>query len=123
MTSAPSTAQYQSRIWGIRFVWNTTWASLLGGIAWPPSPRRNEALDWGDSLPRSAPRPLLVGGRFVLYVPLAIAYLSRRLARALVLLFGITLAVFLVVHLSGDPTAPFVRPSRHRVDHGVVRVA
>jgi ABC-type dipeptide/oligopeptide/nickel transport system permease component len=52
-----------------------------------------------------------------------IAYLSRRLAWAVVLLFGITLAVFLVVHLSGDPTALYVGPEGTRQDYEMVRTA
>src|SRR6267143_1338346 len=55
--------------------------------------------------------------------PLVIAYLSRRLAWAVVLLFGITLAVFLVVHLSGDPTALYVGPEGTRQDYEMVRAA
>jgi len=61
--------------------------------------------------------------RLVLYVPLVIAYLFRRLAWALVLLFGITLAVFFVVHLSGDPTALYVGPEGTRQDYEMVRAA
>ena len=57
------------------------------------------------------------------YVPLVLGYLSRRLAWAVVLLFGITLAVFLVVHLSGDPTALYVGPEGTRQDYEIVRAA
>ena len=52
-----------------------------------------------------------------------LGYLSRRLAWAVVLLFGITLAVFLVVHLSGDPTALYVGPEGTRQDYEIVRAA
>src|SRR5262249_10419434 len=68
-------------------------------------------------------RSPLVGGRLVLDVPLVIGYLSRRLAWAILLLFGITLAVFLVVHLSGDPTALYVGPEGTQKDYEIVRAA
>ncbi len=61
--------------------------------------------------------------RVLLYVPLVLGYLSRRLAWAVVLLFGISLAVFLVVHLSGDPTALYVGPEGTRQDYEIVRAA
>jgi hypothetical protein len=38
-----------------------------------------------------------------------IGYLGQRLAWAFAVLVGISLAVFLVVHLSGDPTALYAR--------------
>src|SRR6266566_4843429 len=52
-----------------------------------------------------------------------IAYLVQRLAWALVLLVVTTLAVFLVVHLSGDPTALYVGPEGTREDYEMVRAA
>ena len=52
-----------------------------------------------------------------------IAYLVQRLAWALVLLLVTTLAVFLVVHLSGDPTALYVGPEGTRQDYEIVRAA
>jgi ABC-type dipeptide/oligopeptide/nickel transport system permease component len=52
-----------------------------------------------------------------------IAYLVQRLAWALVLLVAITLAVFVVVHLSGDPTALYVGPEGTRADYELVRAA
>ncbi len=52
-----------------------------------------------------------------------IAYLVQRLAWALVLLVVTTLAVFIVVHLSGDPTALYVGPEGTRADYEMVRAA
>jgi len=52
-----------------------------------------------------------------------IAYLVQRLAWALVLLVATTLAVFVVVHLSGDPTALYVGPEGTRADYEMVRAA
>jgi len=52
-----------------------------------------------------------------------IAYLVQRLAWALVLLVVTTLAVFVVVHLSGDPTALYVGPEGTRADYEMVRAA
>ena len=52
-----------------------------------------------------------------------IAYLVQRLAWALVLLVVTTLAVFVVVHLSGDPTALYVGPEGTRADYELVRAA
>src|SRR3989475_1911691 len=52
-----------------------------------------------------------------------IAYLVQRLAWALVLLVVTTLAVFVVVHLSGDPTALNWGPEGTRADYGLVRAA
>jgi ABC-type dipeptide/oligopeptide/nickel transport system permease component len=59
----------------------------------------------------------------VLYVPLVVGYLSRRLAWAALLLVAITLVVFLVVHLSGDPTALYVGPEGTQKDYEIVRAA
>src|SRR5207245_7815015 len=50
-------------------------------------------------------------------------YLVQRLAWALVLLVVTTLAVFVVVHLSGDPTALYVGPEGTRADYELVRAA
>jgi len=52
-----------------------------------------------------------------------IAYLVQRLAWALVLVVATTLAVFVVVHLSGDPTALYVGPEGTRADYEMVRAA
>jgi peptide/nickel transport system permease protein len=51
------------------------------------------------------------------------AYLGQRLAWALVALLGITLAVFLVVHLSGDPTALYMGPEGTKEDYEILRAA
>ena len=59
----------------------------------------------------------------MLYVPLVIGYLSRRLAWAVLLLLAITLVVFFVVHLSGDPTALYVGPEGTQKDYEIVRAA
>jgi peptide/nickel transport system permease protein len=52
-----------------------------------------------------------------------IRYLSQRFAWAGVLLLAITLAVFVVVHLSGDPTALYVGPEATKQDYEIVRAA
>jgi ABC-type dipeptide/oligopeptide/nickel transport system permease component len=52
-----------------------------------------------------------------------LGYLGRRLAWAAVVLVGITLVVFLVVHLSGDPTALYVGPEGTQKDYEIVRAA
>jgi peptide/nickel transport system permease protein len=52
-----------------------------------------------------------------------IAYLGQRLAWAAAVLLGISLAVFLVVHLSGDPAALYMGPEGTREDYEVVRRA
>ena len=52
-----------------------------------------------------------------------IAYLVQRLAWAAVLLVATTLMVFVVVHLSGDPTALYVGPEGTRADYEMVRAA
>ena len=48
---------------------------------------------------------------------------ARVFAGNLPLIAGITLAVFLVVHLSGDPTALYVGPEGTQKDYEVVRAA
>jgi peptide/nickel transport system permease protein len=50
-------------------------------------------------------------------------YLCQRVLWALVVLFGITLAVFLVVHLTGDPTALYMGPEGTRQDYEILRAA
>lgn len=55
--------------------------------------------------------------------PRVIAYLGQRLAWALAVLVGISLAVFLVVHLSGDPTALYMGPEGTRADYEILRTA
>jgi peptide/nickel transport system permease protein len=52
-----------------------------------------------------------------------IGYLGRRLCWAALVLVGITLGVFLVVHLSGDPTALYVGPEGTRADYELIRAA
>ena len=52
-----------------------------------------------------------------------IGYLGRRLGWAVVVLVGITLGVFLVVHLSGDPTALYVGPEGTKADYELIRAA
>jgi peptide/nickel transport system permease protein len=52
-----------------------------------------------------------------------ISYLVQRLAWAAVLLVATTLVVFVVVHLSGDPTALYVGPEGTRADYEMVRAA
>jgi peptide/nickel transport system permease protein len=50
-------------------------------------------------------------------------YLCQRLLWASVVLVGITLAVFLVVHLSGDPAALYMGPEGTRQDYEILRAA
>ena len=50
-------------------------------------------------------------------------YLVHRLLWAAVVLLGITLAVFLVVHLSGDPAALYMSPEGTRQDYELLRAA
>jgi len=52
-----------------------------------------------------------------------IYYLGRRLGGAGLVLVGITLAVFLVVHLSGDPAALYMGPEGTKADYELVRAA
>jgi peptide/nickel transport system permease protein len=52
-----------------------------------------------------------------------IAYLGQRLAWALAVLVGISLVVFLVVHLSGDPTALYLGPEGTQEDYAIMRAA
>jgi peptide/nickel transport system permease protein len=52
-----------------------------------------------------------------------IVYLGQRLAWALAVLVGISLGVFLVVHLSGDPTALYVGPEGTKEDYEIMRAA
>ena len=52
-----------------------------------------------------------------------IAYVGQRLAWALAVLVGISLAVFLVVHLSGDPTALYMGPEGTQADYEIMRAA
>ena len=52
-----------------------------------------------------------------------IGYLGRRLGWAVLVLVGITLGVFLVVHLSGDPTALYVGPEGTKADYELIRAA
>jgi glutathione transport system permease protein len=52
-----------------------------------------------------------------------IAYVSARLVWALLLLVALTLIVFFVAHLSGDPTALYVGPEGTRQDYEIVRAA
>jgi ABC-type dipeptide/oligopeptide/nickel transport system permease component len=52
-----------------------------------------------------------------------IGYLCQRLAWGLVVLLGLTLVVFVVVHLSGDPTALYMSPEGTRADYEVLRAA
>jgi len=52
-----------------------------------------------------------------------IGYLGRRLGWAVLVLVGITLGVFLVVHLSGDPTALYVGPEGTKADYELLRAA
>lgn len=52
-----------------------------------------------------------------------IRYLCARLVWAAVVLLGITAAVFLVVHLSGDPTALYMGPEGTREDYEILRAA
>ncbi len=50
-------------------------------------------------------------------------YLCQRILWALVVLVGITLAVFLVVHLSGDPAALYMGPEGTKQDYEILRAA
>lgn len=50
-------------------------------------------------------------------------YLCRRFLWAIVVLFGITLAAFLVVHLSGDPAALYMGPEGTKQDYEILRAA
>ena len=52
-----------------------------------------------------------------------IAYIVQRLGWALAVLVGISLAVFLVVHLSGDPTALYMGPEGTKEDYEILRRA
>src|SRR5215510_3902542 len=50
-------------------------------------------------------------------------YLCQRVLWAVVVLFGITLTVFLVVHLTGDPAALYMAPEGTRQDYEILRAA
>src|SRR5207342_531690 len=50
-------------------------------------------------------------------------YLGQRLAWAAAVLVAISLAVFLVVHLSGDPTALYLGPEGTKADYEIMRAA
>lgn len=52
-----------------------------------------------------------------------IAYLVQRLAWAAAVLVAISLSVFLVVHLSGDPTALYLGPEGTKADYDIMRAA
>jgi ABC-type dipeptide/oligopeptide/nickel transport system permease component len=52
-----------------------------------------------------------------------IAYLGQRLVWAIAVLFAISLAVFLVVHLSGDPTALYMGSEGTKEDYEILRAA
>ncbi len=52
-----------------------------------------------------------------------IRYLCRRFLWAFVVLFGITLAAFVVVHLSGDPAALYMGPEGTKQDYEILRAA
>jgi len=52
-----------------------------------------------------------------------IAYLGQRLAWAAAVLVAISLSVFLVVHLSGDPTALYLGPEGTKADYDIMRAA
>jgi peptide/nickel transport system permease protein len=52
-----------------------------------------------------------------------IAYLAQRLVWAFAVLVAISLGVFLVVHLSGDPTALYMGPEGTRDDYEILRRA
>jgi peptide/nickel transport system permease protein len=52
-----------------------------------------------------------------------IAYLGQRLAWAAAVLVAISLCVFLVVHLSGDPTALYLGPEGTKADYDIMRAA
>lgn len=55
--------------------------------------------------------------------PRVIAYLAQRLVWAFAVLVAISLGVFLVVHLSGDPTALYMGPEGTRDDYEILRRA
>ena len=65
---------------------------------------------------RPNPRTLPIARR-------VIAYLGQRLAWAVAVLVAISLAVFLVVHLSGDPTALYLGPEGTKADYEIMRAA
>ena len=52
-----------------------------------------------------------------------IRYLSQRVAWGILVLVGISVAVFVVVHLSGDPTALYMSPEGTRADYELLRAA
>jgi peptide/nickel transport system permease protein len=52
-----------------------------------------------------------------------ISYLVQRLAWAAAVLIAISLSVFLVVHLSGDPTALYLGPEGTKADYDIMRAA
>ena len=52
-----------------------------------------------------------------------IGYLGQRLLWAFAVLVAISLAVFLVVHLSGDPTALYLGPEGTKADYDIMRTA
>ena len=52
-----------------------------------------------------------------------IGYLGQRLLWAFAVLVAISLAVFLVVHLSGDPTALYLGPEGTKADYDIMRAA
>jgi peptide/nickel transport system permease protein len=52
-----------------------------------------------------------------------IGYLCQRLAWSLLVLLALTLVVFVVVHLSGDPTALYMGPEGTRADYELLRTA
>ncbi len=52
-----------------------------------------------------------------------IGYLGQRLLWAFAVLVSISLAVFLVVHLSGDPTALYLGPEGTKADYDIMRAA
>lgn len=52
-----------------------------------------------------------------------ISYLAQRVAWAVLALLAITLVVFVVVHLSGDPTALYMGPEGTKEDYQLLRAA
>jgi ABC-type dipeptide/oligopeptide/nickel transport system permease component len=52
-----------------------------------------------------------------------VGYLCQRLAWGLLVLVGLTLVVFVVVHLSGDPAALYMSPEGTRADYELLRAA
>jgi ABC-type dipeptide/oligopeptide/nickel transport system permease component len=52
-----------------------------------------------------------------------VRYLGQRLASGVLVLVGVTLLVFVVVHLSGDPAALYVGPEGTKEDYEIVRAA